>query len=333
MTSPQVSLAQTTPVQCANCTRRFDAELYVIVESAERPDLIQRIRDDILHCSQCPHCGTVLEFGLPLLIHRPNQSVPVMYSPPPGMSESMRREAWGMLMDALRDRLGPRWDDRLARGVYFADRSDLHDLIDCNPDLLPGGRDPALRHAMDAFMGAETWEETQAVVEQQPVLLGPEADIVLRHGTERSRAANDPDLEATGTEHLQLLRRCRTDGVGPAFAEKLDGSGRTLKLNLASIYNELARLGPDQLERRGALARIALQRLRREDDEETWADLEQMVGEALMATAHRGETGRVEEAAQHFERALEFYSRERDPARWATLKRQLADALELTLGE
>jgi hypothetical protein len=141
-----------------------------------------------------------------------------------------------------------------------------------------------------------------------------------------------PTSEATGTEHLELLRRCRTLGVERAFAEKVDGSGRTLKLSLASIYSELARLPRDQPERRGALARIALQRLRREDNEETWADLEQMVGEALVASAHRGDVSGGEEAAQHFAKALEVYTRERHPDTWATLKRQLAEALELTLG-
>jgi hypothetical protein len=47
-------------VQCANCDTPFEAELYVIVDLKERPDLAQRIRDDILHCAQCPRCGTVL---------------------------------------------------------------------------------------------------------------------------------------------------------------------------------------------------------------------------------------------------------------------------------
>jgi hypothetical protein len=189
-----------------------------------------------------------------------------------------------------------------------------------------------LRHAMDGFIGTDAWEEAQAIVEQHPVLLRREADIVLLQGIETSRAAGDTDMEETCIEHLDLLRVCRTVGVERAFAEKVDGSGRTLKLNLASIYSELASL-PEDSERRGALARVALQRLRREDDAETWAQLEQTVGGALMASARRGDVGAAEEAAEHFAKALEVCTRKRDPETWATLKRQLAESLELTLGD
>ncbi|HZD69918.1 MAG TPA: CpXC domain-containing protein [Actinomycetes bacterium] len=231
--STGVSFPQYPPTRCVNCGAAYTPELYVIVDSSERPDLIERIKDDILHCAICPQCGVVMAFGMPLLVYRPGESVPVMYSPAPGANPAQREEHAIMLLSALRDRLGPKWSDRLERGVYMVDRDRLEVVVDCNPDLLPGGPDPSLRLAMDRYLYCDTWEEAQRAVEAYPVLLGREADIVLSDGARRMReAGDDPVAEAFMTEHLEVLRQCRAVGVRRAFAAKTDGSGRTLKPDL-----------------------------------------------------------------------------------------------------
>jgi hypothetical protein len=212
-----------------NCGTDYTPELYVIVDSSERPDLIQRIKDDIIHTAICPQCGVVMAFGMPLLVYRPDASVPVMYSPVTGANPAQREEHAMMLLSALRDRLGSRWSDRLARGVYTVDRDRLPVVVDCNPDLLPGGRDPSMRQAMDRYLYCDTWEEAQQAVEAYPVLLGPEADIVLSDAAQRAKEAGDPGTEAFATEHLEVLRQCRAVGVRQAFRDQTDGSGRTPK--------------------------------------------------------------------------------------------------------
>ena len=61
--------------------------------------------------------------------------------------------------------------------MYNVERDQLAEVVDVNPDLLPGGRDPALRQAMDELLWIDTWERAQQVVERHAaVLLGPEAD-------------------------------------------------------------------------------------------------------------------------------------------------------------
>jgi len=232
--STGVSFPQYPPTQCVNCGAAYTPELYVIVDSSERPDLVERIKDDIVHCAICPQCGVVMAFGMPLLVYRPGAPVPVMYSPVTVADPAQREEHARMLLSVLRDRLGPRWSDGLARGVYTVDRERLRVVVDVNPDLLPGGRDPSLRLAMDQYLYCDTWEEARRVVEAYPVLLGPEADIVLSDGARRVREAGDPVAEAFMTEHLEVLRQCRAVGVRQAFAAKTDGSGRTLKPDLGA---------------------------------------------------------------------------------------------------
>ena len=223
--SPNVSLSQYPPVQCVRCGARFQAELYVIVDIAERPDLAQRIRDDIIHCWPCPQCATVMAFGMPLLVYRPGTSVPVMISPVPEATEAQQEEHADMLMHHFRERMGAAWDDQLAKGVYRAERSKLHYLIDCNPDLLPGGRDPTLREAMTEFLIGTTWEEARAAVEQHPVLLSREAEIVLRTNIDRAAAMGHRRDHSTFSRHLDVLLRSRSEGVAAAFAPGTGAAG------------------------------------------------------------------------------------------------------------
>jgi hypothetical protein len=107
--STGVSFPQYPPTRCVNCGSAFTPELYVIVDSRERPDLVQRIKEDIIHAAICPHCGVVMTFGMPLLVHRPGAPVPVIYSPVTGANPAQREEHAMMLLSALRERLGRNW--------------------------------------------------------------------------------------------------------------------------------------------------------------------------------------------------------------------------------
>ncbi len=197
----------------------------MIVDTVERPDLAQRIRDDIIHCCPCPQCATVMAFGMPLLVYRPGASVPVFYSPVTGASEEQQEEHGDMLMHLLYQRLGADWDDRLAKGVYHAPRENLHYLIDCNPDLLPGGRDPSLRGPMTDFLLSANWEEARSLIEQHPVLLSREAQVFLRTRMDRAKAAGDMNDYWFLGRHLEVLERCGSEGIPATFAQTTGFTG------------------------------------------------------------------------------------------------------------
>jgi CpXC protein len=96
-----VSLPQYPPTMCVGCNAMDTPELYVIVDVDERPDLVQRIKDDVLHTAICPHCGVVMVFGMPLLVYRRHQRVPVIYSPVPIADTAQRDQHARMLIDSL----------------------------------------------------------------------------------------------------------------------------------------------------------------------------------------------------------------------------------------
>ncbi|WP_374710806.1 CpXC domain-containing protein [Chloroflexus sp.] len=82
------SLAQHVSLSCPQCNHHFDAEVWLIVETAERPDLLAKIKDGSLHQIVCPHCGAVSQVDAPLLVFIP----PPCPLPTPDRSAGARRE-------------------------------------------------------------------------------------------------------------------------------------------------------------------------------------------------------------------------------------------------
>ncbi|AOR30024.1 hypothetical protein BFF78_02090 [Streptomyces fodineus] len=325
-----VSHAQYVEMPCPSCGEPIAPELYVVVDSDERPDLVRLIKQDILHCPVCPHCDVVLYLGMPLLVHRPGQRVPVIYSPVPRADPELRRRHGEMLVQILRERLGGRWTDRLGRRVYTADRNRLAALVDLDLDLLPGGRDTSLSEAMERYQFCATWEEARAAVERFDVLLGPEAEFVLRNGIRKAEAAADTEAVATTAQHLDVLLDCRDRGVPAAFAELCDGTGRTVKASLAAIFRALAQSSGDEPRSTLALLRAALERRSREDDEESWAHLQLSLADTLADLTLAGQTAETDDPAWHYRCALEFFTTRRAPREWIAASLRLLRAVRLT---
>ncbi|MGB9872982.1 MAG: CpXC domain-containing protein, partial [Anaerolineae bacterium] len=74
------SFAQPASLTCPRCGQTFSAEVWLIVDAAERPDLLERLRDGTLHDVTCPHCGHSGQVDAPLLVFRPHLS-PLAPSP------------------------------------------------------------------------------------------------------------------------------------------------------------------------------------------------------------------------------------------------------------
>jgi exonuclease VII small subunit len=133
-------------------------------------------------------------------------------------------------------------DELRDAGVTIASPEDLETALAARPDLqarleraasatdLPGS--PAASRKVDAdtfaeslpdvlnrFLAAETWDESQRIVEQHPQLLSDEADARFALALEEN--ADDPDGVAFFSEHRSLLQRCREVGIARAFAEKM----------------------------------------------------------------------------------------------------------------
>ena len=114
------SHSESTSLTCPHCGQHFGAEIWLIVDTAERPDLADRCRDGSIHALTCSHCGRQGQLDAPLLVYQPpTGSEPAGSSPrllfvPPAQTSSEEDQALaGALLALLREHLGSAWDDAL----------------------------------------------------------------------------------------------------------------------------------------------------------------------------------------------------------------------------
>ncbi len=248
------SFAESITLTCAGCGQEFEAEFWLIVDAAERPDLVERIRAGSLHDLACPHCGDAGHIDAPLLLYRPDGEPAVLFSPAERTSAEEDSEQAYHLLDLLRGNLGAAWqeewvtagipgvrcvmmpavlsDDPQAALRQMAERAtaEMEWLRQEDPERYRELEQSMQRTAeaaitllpiMQQFMEASTWAGSRHIVEQHPELLANEADALLGNLIEAARAQGDADAVRVFEEHRELLRRCREEDVARAFAEKV----------------------------------------------------------------------------------------------------------------
>ncbi|HRQ38253.1 MAG TPA: CpXC domain-containing protein, partial [Chloroflexota bacterium] len=253
------SLSQTATLTCPQCGQPFTADIWLIVDASERPDLLDRIRAGMLHDLPCPHCNHEGDVDAPLLLYRPSETPPLLFSPAQQTSQEQDQEQVAGLLRILHDALGDTWqagwlenlpvvlrpllpaalsDDPEAAMQQVAAQveQELERLRQENPAAFAelqaaaqqqmGDEDdeavPPLLNTIQQFIQVETWTESYRFVQAHPELLDDEAIALLEGLVDAAQQAGDDDTHRIFAEHLALLRRCREMGVTAAFAEKLE---------------------------------------------------------------------------------------------------------------
>ena len=229
----------------------FSAELLLIVDSSERPGLLQRKLEGTQHDMPCPN-GHIRTVDAPLLLYRPGEEAPLLFSPARNTAEEEDRQQAEGLVGLLRQRLGDSWRDQgLTQGLAVAPRDLLPAAVSDDPqsalrELVERARagveylrqeDPQayarleeeakkamgsdpLVQTLFRFIEADTWANSQRIVEEHAELLTDEADALLCQLLDSARQRNDDNAVRTFEEHRALLQRCRDAGVEQAFLEK-----------------------------------------------------------------------------------------------------------------
>ncbi len=152
--------AQTVQAACPHCERPIEFDIWLIVDAAERPDLVDRARDGTLHAVDCPHCGHAGGVDAPLLLYLPDRDSPLLFSPAQNTTAEQDREQAAGLLNRLREGLGDVWqDDWLADGLTGVPRPLL-------PAVLEGGAE-GVEAAMEAAL-AQAQQEVERLREEDP---------------------------------------------------------------------------------------------------------------------------------------------------------------------
>jgi len=289
------SFSQTPSLSCPRCGTTFQAELWLIVDTTERPDLVEKIKDGTLHEIVCPQCGPIGQVDVPLLLYRPGETPPLLFSPAQETTNEQDQEHARALLARLRESLGPAWrDDWLARG-------------------LPGVPRPLLPLALT--------EGLAAVGRKMQEQLPPELREVLQELAQSGVEIRLPeDLERA------LARR-------PDLQEKLaraTGSrqGRPdISQELAPLLQEISRLHRlSEMPRKIELCQRALAILSREQNLPLWAALQGELANALNQNPQGNRAENLEQAIFHYQQALEVRTRQAYPEQWAGIQNNLANA-------
>ena len=251
-----ISRTEQVHLTCPACGAGFAADVWALVDAAERPDLAEALRDDALDVVACPSCGHRAAAGAPLLFHDPAQRR-VYFAVPPGAGEHAWRERAQQLLYALVAAIPE--EQRLP---YLGDVQVEHEVAGVRRALLrrerrkargketgrPGDEgvgaggvqrvpaspvrpdaparasaaDESLLDAVRALLAADTEAEFAAIVAANPELRGAAGDAAIHQLADLAVGQGHADIAAALREVRAVLGRMRAGAVSqdPAVEER-----------------------------------------------------------------------------------------------------------------
>ncbi|MBK9710519.1 MAG: hypothetical protein IPO81_04155 [Kouleothrix sp.] len=246
-----ISYSERARLTCPACLAPFDADVWILVEAAERPDLAQALRDGALNTVACPHCGHEGPAGAPLLFHDAS-SRRVYFAVPADVEEHAWRERAQSLLYLLvgsipeeerRPYLGDVQVEHEVDGVRRAIlRRERHrrpaepkGAIQPEPEPVrreaPASPAPAaapddqttLLEAVRALVSADSAAQFEAIVAMHPQLLTDEGDSIVHQLAELAYNEGQRDVAAALREVRATLAQLRAGRPVPGDRQPAPG--------------------------------------------------------------------------------------------------------------
>ena len=123
------SFADQLMLTCPQCGTFFTPDVWLIIDTAERPDLPALIRDGSIHRFICPN-GHPGEVDAPLLLFRPDQNPPLLFAPAARTTAEQDRTMADGLLGRLAESLGDAWRAEWLPGMLTLPRRLLAEALD-----------------------------------------------------------------------------------------------------------------------------------------------------------------------------------------------------------
>lgn len=231
------SQAETADLICPTCGEPFTADVWLVVDRQERPDLIRLIMDGDLNVATCPHCGAEGGVNHPLLLHDGVRQQVIVALPLTVQGETAARELVGDLLTRLLDQIAP--DERkpyLGEIELVPELDGLRALL-IEQALADEGnaQDQLVALAVQDLLNVSSEDDFQRVIaEQRSLLLTDRAHDALEQLRKDARRAGDDELRRRVQEAQAVLGR---------FRSILNERRRTLN----ALLDELAPLSDDEI--------------------------------------------------------------------------------------
>lgn len=219
-----ISYAEQVALTCPHCGTAFSAEVYVLIDAMERPDLVSRILDDSLHDAACPHCGQTGRVPAPLLYHDAAHAR-VLLAVPADMPEAewhaIGQQLLMLLIGALPEAARLPYLGEVQAEAGLAGIAQVIRQEGLTGAGAPGTAIPPIVIAIQALLNAKGPAELMAAFNQHAILRDPQAVAILQElAAEAIRMGQSEAAQgfARAAELLEQIKRMRQEAGAPAVS-------------------------------------------------------------------------------------------------------------------
>lgn len=228
---------QTADLSCPTCGKPFSAEVWLVVDRQERPDLVRLIMDGELNVARCPHCGAEGGINHPLLFHDGERQQVLVAMPLTVQGPETARELVGELLRRLLESL-----PQEERQPYLGEIEMVPELDGLRSLLIEQAlaedanvQDQLVAMAVQDLLNVGNEPEFQRVIaEHRTLLLTDRAEEALDQIFKSARRAQDRDLQRRAQEAKAVLGRLRSNVIN-----------RRMTLN--TLLDDLAPLSDEEI--------------------------------------------------------------------------------------
>ena len=178
------SWAEQIDFKCPACGTPLSLQAWILIDSQERPDLVNRIGSVTLNTKTCPSCKNTTTLDVPLLVFRAEGTPPMLFSPSLQIPRESESRQLKQLLSQLQEHPETVWVNKFTFGIQGVKR-----------DRLAGALGVDLKAILDELVERQKvsdWERVIALATRALEILPPEEDArmwtLLRKG--RAEAQN-----------------------------------------------------------------------------------------------------------------------------------------------
>lgn len=246
-----ISYSERRTITCSSCGQPYEADVWMLVDATERPDLAQAVRDGSIDTLTCPHCGHSRAADASLLFHD-GVNRAVFFAIPLGAEEhEWRPEAQELLARLAaelpneahlpylnnvsvevgvegvrrsiqrRQRLRKTAEHAIATNAPTVAPVPIVQTIPPLPEPRPAAPAPALplTEGIEALLAADSDEELYAIVRDRPSLLEMRVDEQIAQLMNDAYDQGQRDIAAALQTLRARLMHLRRTGVTPSAAD------------------------------------------------------------------------------------------------------------------
>ena len=199
-------------VTCPTCGQPFQAGVWLVIDRAERPDLVHLLLDGEINVATCPHCGAQGGINHPLLFNDSARKEVLCAMPLSVKGPDAARELVGDLLHSLLAAIPPE-----ERQAYLAEVELVPELDGLRAALIEQalGEDQAiddrlLAGALQDLLNVGGQLDFQRVIaEHRQLLLTEQASEALDGIFKHARRTQDRELQRRAQEAKAILGRLR----------------------------------------------------------------------------------------------------------------------------